>query len=72
MKDEQVLAIVSAIKDVSDSVEHGFNYPAEPSHDRIVNAIDGVSESLEKINSSLVGSLRQIQVELDIIASNPR
>ena len=72
MKNEQVLAIVSAIKDVSDSVEHGFNYPAEPSHDRIVHAMDGVSESIEKLNSSLVESLRRIQVELDIISSNPR
>ena len=72
MNDEQVLAIIDAIKDISNSVEHGFHYQPEPSHDRIVHAMDGVSESIEKLNSSLVESLRRIQVELDIISSNPR
>jgi len=37
---------------------------------RIIHAIDGVSESIEKLNSTLAESLRQIKVELDIISSN--
>lgn len=69
MNDEQVLAIVDAIKDISNSVEHGFHYQPEPSHDRIVHAMDGVSESIEKLNSTLAEQLRQIKVELDTISN---
>ena len=70
MNDEQVLAIIDAIKDISNSVEHGFHYPAEPSHDRIVHAMDGVSESIEKLNSTLAEQLRQIKVALEIISND--
>jgi len=70
MNDEQVLAVISAIKDISDSVDHGFNYQPEPSYDRIVHSIDGVSQSLEKINSSLVETLVDIKSTLDEIGDS--
>ena len=70
MTNEQVLAVVSAIKEIGNSVEHSFNYQPEPSYDRIIHSIDGVSESLEKINSSLVETLVDIKSTLDEISSS--
>jgi hypothetical protein len=62
MKDEQdILALAKAI------VEIGQDDPT-----RIIHAIDGVSESIEKLNSTLAEQLRQIKVELDIISSTMR
>ena len=62
MKDEQdILALSKAI------VEIGQDDPT-----RIIHAIDGVSESIEKLNSTLAEQLRQIKVELDIISSTMR
>ena len=62
MKDEQdILALSKAI------VEIGQDDPT-----RIIHAIDGVSESIEKLNSTLAEQLRQIKVELDIISSTLR
>ena len=62
MKDEQdILALSKAI------VEIGQDDPT-----RIIHAIDGVSESIEKLNSTLAEQLRQIIVELDIISSTMR
>jgi len=68
MNDEQVLAIIDAIKDISNSVEYGFNYRPEPSHDRIVHAMDGVSQSIEKLNSTLEEQLGHIKAELGSIS----
>ena len=70
MTNEQVLAVVSAIKEIGNSGEHSFNYQPEPSYDRIIHSIDGVSESLEKINSSLVDTLVDITSTLDEINSS--
>ena len=59
MKDEQdILALSKAI------VEIGQDDPT-----RIIHAIDSVSESIEKLNSTLAEQLRQIKVELDIISN---
>ncbi len=58
MNNEQdILALSKAI------VEIGQDDPT-----RIVYAIDGVSESIEKLNSTLAEQLRQIKDELDTIS----
>ena len=59
MNNEQdILALSKAI------VEIGQDDPT-----RIVYAIDGVSESIEKLNSTLAEQLRQIKDELELIHS---
>ena len=59
--EQDILALSKAI------VEIGQDDPT-----RIIHAIDGVSESIEKLNSTLAEQLRQIKVELDIISSTMR
>jgi|7_EtaG_2_1085326.scaffolds.fasta_scaffold20098_5 hypothetical protein len=62
MNDEQdILALSKAIIEIS-----------QDNPTRIIHAIDGVSESIEKLNSTLAEQLRQVKVELDIISSTMR
>ena len=56
--EQDILALSKAI------VEIGQDDPT-----RIVYAIDGVSESIEKLNSTLAEQLRQIKDELELIHS---
>ena len=53
MTNEQVKEIIQAISNISDTLTVSLSCIPEPSHGSIVHSIDGVSESIEKLNLTL-------------------
>ena len=70
MTNEQSKEVIQAISNISDTLNVSLSCIPEPSYDRIIHSIDGVSESLEKINSSLVETLMDIKSTLDEISNS--
>ena len=66
MKDEQSKEVIQAINNISDTLNVSLSCIPEPSHGSIVHSIDGVTESIEKLNLTL----ESVRNTLDSISSS--